>query len=114
VLVWPQWRRRGLATTLYRLIEWEQGRPFSPAGSEVRPAGVLGFEHDGGAMMRKAIGLLLAMVMLCGGGYLLFVQLSAPVIYGKFILMGGMLTSLGGLWLWSDYIGPIFGRGGGM
>jgi len=30
-------RRRGLATTLYRLIEWERGRPFSPAGSEVRP-----------------------------------------------------------------------------
>ena len=64
--------------------------------------------------MRKAIGLLLAVLMLCGGAYLLFIQLSALMVYAKFILMGGVLAGLGGLWLWSDYMEPMFGRGGGM
>jgi hypothetical protein len=44
----------------------------------------------------------------------LFIQLSAPVVYAKFILIGGVLAGLGGLWLWSDYIGPMFSCGGGM
>jgi len=35
-----------------------------------------------------------------------------PVIAG--LLMGGMLAGIGGLWLWSDYIGPMFDRDGGM
>jgi GNAT superfamily N-acetyltransferase len=36
VLVWPAWRRRGIATALYRLIEWETGKPLQP--SRVRSA----------------------------------------------------------------------------
>jgi len=31
VLVWPAWRRRGIATALYRLIEWERGEALSPS-----------------------------------------------------------------------------------
>ena len=45
--------------------------------------------------MRKAIGLLLAILMLLGGGYLLFIQLSAPMVYARFILMGAVLAGCG-------------------
>jgi GNAT superfamily N-acetyltransferase len=31
VLVWPAWRRRGIATALYRLIEWERGEVLRPS-----------------------------------------------------------------------------------
>jgi hypothetical protein len=31
VLVWPGWRRRGLATALYGLIEWEHGKALRPS-----------------------------------------------------------------------------------
>lgn len=36
VLVWPPWRRRGIATALYRLIEWETGKALQP--SRIRSA----------------------------------------------------------------------------
>jgi hypothetical protein len=65
--------------------------------------------------MRKTIGFVLAVVLVCGGAYLLVLQLFiAPVIYFRALFAGGMLAGLGGLWLWSDDIGPMFGRGGGM
>jgi len=31
VLVWPAWRRRGIATALYALIEWETGKALRPS-----------------------------------------------------------------------------------
>jgi GNAT superfamily N-acetyltransferase len=31
VLVWPAWRRRGIASALYRLIEWERGEVLRPS-----------------------------------------------------------------------------------
>jgi GNAT superfamily N-acetyltransferase len=31
VLMWPAWRRRGIATALYRLIEWERGEGLRPS-----------------------------------------------------------------------------------
>jgi hypothetical protein len=68
-----------------------------------------------GPTMRKTIGFALALALLCGGTYLLYIQMFvAHVTYLRGLLMGGMLAGIGGLWLWSDYIGPMFGRGGGM
>jgi hypothetical protein len=65
--------------------------------------------------VRNVLGFAVAVALFGAGVYLLCAELFvAPIIMGRMVGMGGFLAFLGGAWLWSDYIGPLFGRGGGF
>ena len=61
----------------------------------------------------RLIGFVLAAGLMCAGAILLTLELFVAHSNGK-LIMGGSLTLIGGAWLWSDYIGPMFGRGGNL
>jgi hypothetical protein len=55
--------------------------------------------------IRRTISLILALALLtlglCGLGYLL---LLAPWWKGWMVMAAGLMATLGGLWLWEDFI----------
>ncbi|HZB92340.1 MAG TPA: hypothetical protein VE397_12915, partial [Stellaceae bacterium] len=59
-------------------------------------------------VLRRILLFLFASASLCGGGYLLFLCLEHPSIYG--MLRGGGMAAifmgLGGYLLWDDFISP--------
>lgn len=58
-------------------------------------------------MIRKAICFLLAGGMLAGGLYLLYLQVFfSTVIYGRALLLAGMLIGVGAVWLLYDFLIP--------
>lgn len=58
-------------------------------------------------MIRKAICLLLAGGMLVGGLYLLYLQVFfSSIIYGRALLLAGMLIGVGAVWLLYDFFIP--------
>ena len=62
--------------------------------------------------MRNVIGFVLAAGLLCAGLFLLWIEWTGPYHWNRMLIVGLFLTLIGGGWLWSDYIGPRFGRGG--
>ena len=61
--------------------------------------------------VRKTIVLLLATLMIAGGAWLLYEQLTvSTIIYGKFLFAGGALVFVGFVLLWEDFIAPLLGR----
>jgi hypothetical protein len=61
--------------------------------------------------VRKTILLVLATVMIAGGAWLLYEQLTvSTIIYGKFLFAGGALVFVGLVLLWEDLIAPLLGR----
>jgi hypothetical protein len=61
--------------------------------------------------MRKATVFILAIAMVAGGLYVLAAQLFwSHTIWGKFLLMGAFLVTLGAGILWAGFIEPIWGN----
>lgn len=61
-------------------------------------------------MIRKLIGLLLALGMIGGSGYVLYMQVfHSSVIKGAWLYGAAIFGFLGLVWLWVDYVGPLFG-----
>lgn len=61
-------------------------------------------------MIRKLIGLLLALGMIGGSGYILYMQaFHSSVIKGEWLYGAAIFGFLGLAWLWADYIGPLLG-----
>ena len=57
--------------------------------------------------MRRLISFVLAIALLGGGLYLLFLQLFvAGIIMGHFMEAGGFIAAIGAGWLWDDFIEP--------
>jgi hypothetical protein len=62
--------------------------------------------------MRKIVGFVFAAALFGAGVYLLYVQLFVSHTIIGLLLVGTLLALVGAGWLWSDFIGPLFGRGG--
>lgn len=61
--------------------------------------------------MRKVIAFILAIAMLVVGLYILAGQfLWSPYIWGRLVMMGAFLTTLGVALLWAAFIEPILGN----
>ena len=61
-------------------------------------------------MLRKTIGVIFALALAVGGGYLLYLQLfHSLVIKGHYLMAGAVFSAAGIAWLWIDHIGPLFG-----
>ena len=61
-------------------------------------------------MIRKTIGLLMALGLVGASGYVLYLQaFYSRVIEGQYLFAAGTFGIVGLVWLWVDYIGPLFG-----
>jgi hypothetical protein len=55
--------------------------------------------------VRRTISMVLALALLLSGvGLVGWHFLYSPIVYGKILMMGGLLIGVGGWWLYSDFI----------
>jgi hypothetical protein len=61
--------------------------------------------------VRKVLSFSVAAALLAGGIYLLIAHTFAGgTVYGKVLIVAGMLIGVGGWWLWTDFIGPVLSK----
>ena len=62
--------------------------------------------------MRRAISFVVALALFLGGAYVLWILVTqADSFRGWMVLMSAMTLSVGGFWLWEDYIAPARSKG---
>ncbi len=59
--------------------------------------------------MRHFLSLVFAVGLLCAGLFVLYLEVfQARIVWGRMLIMGSFLIVVGGAWLWSDFLAPLF------
>jgi hypothetical protein len=59
--------------------------------------------------IRKAVSLVFALALTGGGLYVLRLLFTAEKFFGHSAMVGSLMLALGLYWLWTDFVGPLFG-----